>query len=362
MNKCSFCGRKKPEAKKIIVGFNVYICDFCVILCNKIIKNDISDKKTNFKFKPKEIKNKLDDYIVGQNDAKKILSVSVYNHYKRIKNEKIFKSNILMIGPTGSGKTLLAKTISKYINVPFSISDATSLTEAGYVGEDVENILYKLLCSCDFNVKKAEYGIVYIDEIDKISKKENNSSRDVSGEGVQQALLKIIEGTISSITPKGIRKFTNQDNIQINTTNILFICGGAFNGIYTKNNSCGFIKKRNINIIDPRHLVKYGLIPEFVGRFSLITMLKKLKVKDLIKILKVPKNSFLNQYIILFKMEGIKIVFKKSFIKKIAKLAYKIDMGARGLKYLLDKNLVKYMYNSPGKKIKKIVIKKAKGI
>ncbi|MGX7577291.1 ATP-dependent Clp protease ATP-binding subunit ClpX [Candidatus Vidania fulgoroideorum] len=363
---CSFCNRTKNEVKKIIFGYNVFICDFCVSICNKIIYNDLRNSKINNKLEPKYIKKKLDEYVIGQNNAKKILSISVYNHYKRNNCKyNINKSNILMVGESGSGKTLLAKTLAKFINVPFAISDATSLTEAGYVGDDVESILYKLLINCNFDVKRAQMGIIYIDEIDKISKKGDSlSSRDVSGEGVQQALLKIIEGTVSYIPPRGIKKLQSQEPIQIDTTNILFICGGAFTGIKTVNfNSFKGLNKNpkhnNDFIIGPKELINYGLIPEFVGRLSLITYLNKLKINDYKKILVQPKNSIIKQYEKLFKIDKIKIIFKRCAIKTLAKRAYNMQIGARGLRYLLDKYLINVMFNSPSiKNLKKIVINK----
>ncbi|MGX7589452.1 ATP-dependent Clp protease ATP-binding subunit ClpX [Candidatus Vidania fulgoroideorum] len=362
---CSFCNRKKEEVKKIIFGYNVYICDFCISICNKIIKYDIGFEKKNLNnIRPKLIKKNLDLYVIGQNETKKILSVSIYNHYKRINyNININKSNILMIGETGSGKTLLAKTIANFISVPFSISDATSLTEAGYVGDDVESILYKLLCTCNFDVKKAQKGIVYIDEIDKITKKnEYNSGRDVSGEGVQQALLKIIEGTISNIPQKGIKKLQNHEPIQIDTSNILFICGGAFNGIKSQYDSFKGINSKKSNLkfnVGPKELISYGLIPEFVGRLSIISCLKHLKIKDFEKILIKPKNSIIKQYKNLFKYDGIKIEFKKCSIKFLSKIAYKIKIGARALKHILDKHLINLMFYTPEiKNLKKIIIKK----
>ncbi|XAO72608.1 MAG: ATP-dependent Clp protease ATP-binding subunit ClpX [Candidatus Vidania fulgoroideorum] len=375
---CSFCNKK--SSRKLIAGYKVYICNFCVKICNKIINNEINNiNKKDLKIKkPIIIKRFLDKYIIGQKYTKKIISVSIYNHYKKIininknniKKEIILdKNNILMIGQTGSGKTLIAKTIAKCINVPFSISDATSLTEAGYVGEDVENIIYRLLCNCNFNIKKAEFGIIYIDEIDKISKKTNSgfSGRDISGEGVQQALLKIIEGTISNIQNKNSRKFSNE-TININTKNILFICGGAFNNIYkiNKNNIFSFLKNKKKNTkqkeidLKPKDLIEFGLIPEFVGRFAIITTLNPLSIKDFRKILTKPKNSIINQYIEILKYDNIKIIFKKSSIRFIAKEAYKLKIGARGLRYLINKYLINliYKYLNKNKIKKKIIVNK----
>ncbi|WP_343187687.1 ATP-dependent protease ATP-binding subunit ClpX [Buchnera aphidicola (Periphyllus koelreuteriae)] len=384
---CSFCKKNQNEVKKIIVGSSAYICDQCIYLCNNILneekKKSFFFKKYNDLPKPHEIKKNLDNYVIGQNKAKKILSVAVYNHYKRLyknnnlkKNSvEIGKSNILLIGPTGSGKTLLAETLAKSLNVPFSISDATTLTEAGYVGEDVENIIQKLLQQCDYNIEKTETGIIYIDEIDKISRKSNNPSitRDVSGEGVQQSLLKMIEGTIASIPPQGGRKHPQQEFVQIDTSKILFICGGTFSGLkkiisnrINKTSKIGFLKKikqkkrnknkefKNLNTED---LITFGLIPEFIGRLPIITTLNKLNKNELIKILCKPKNALIKQYKELFKMDGVKLIFCKKSIQKIAEKSISKKSGARGLRTILEKILLETMYNIPSiSNIDKVIV------